>query len=35
MAHETESWVEKHWSWLVILFGIIFVTCINVWHPKL
>lgn len=34
-AASKESWVERHWSWLVILFGVIFVTCIDMFAPTL
>ena len=30
-----ESWVERHWSWLVILFGILFVLCIDNFNPRI
>jgi hypothetical protein len=35
MAHKTEHWLERHWSWLVILFGIIFVLCIDNFNPMI
>ena len=27
------SWVERNWSWLVILFGVLFVTLLDSFHP--
>ena len=29
----TRSWVERHWYWLTILFGVIFVLCIDLFAP--
>ena len=29
-----EPWVERHWSWLVILFGVLFVTLLDSFAPK-
>ena len=28
-----EPWVERHWSWLVILFGVLFVTLLDTFSP--
>jgi hypothetical protein len=28
-----ESWLDTYWQVLVILFGIIFVTCLVSFHP--
>ena len=29
-----QSWVERHWSWLVILFGALFITLLDTFAPK-
>ena len=29
----SESFLERNWYWFVIAFGVIFVTCINCFHP--
>jgi hypothetical protein len=29
------SFIERNWSWLVIIFGVIFVLCIDNFAPKL
>ena len=34
-AANKEPWVERHWSWLVILFGVIFVVCLDTFAPTL
>ena len=31
----TSSWLERHWYWLVIVFGIIFVLCIDLFMPAI
>jgi hypothetical protein len=33
MTHQTESWVERNWYWLVVLFGLIFVLCLDTFNP--
>jgi hypothetical protein len=34
-SNHTESWLERNWSWLVILFGVIFVLCIDFYAPTI
>jgi len=34
-SHEKESWVERHWYWLVITFGVICVYCIDMFAPTI
>ena len=33
-AGHKAPWVERHWYWLVIGFGIAFVTWIDSFHPN-
>ena len=32
-AHSSESFLERHWSWLLIAFGTILVIAINCFRP--
>jgi hypothetical protein len=32
-THHREHWLERNWSWLVILFGLIFIACIDLFFP--
>ncbi|GEM_PF-1258340 len=32
---ESEFWLERNWSWVVIAFGVIFVLCIDNFSPAL
>lgn len=34
-AEKKEFWVERHWSWLVILFAVMFVVWIDTFSPVL
>lgn len=29
----SQSWLERHWYWIVIALGVIFVMCLNLFHP--
>jgi hypothetical protein len=29
-----ESWLDRHWYWLVIAVGVLFVSVLDSWHPK-
>ena len=31
----SESFFERNWYWFVIAFGVIFVTCIDIFAPTL
>lgn len=33
VSHEREPWLERHGLWLVILYGILFVTTIVSFNP--
>lgn len=33
--HDRESWLDRNGLVLVILYGILFVTAIVTWNPKL
>jgi hypothetical protein len=34
-GHSREPWLERNWSWVVILFGVIFVALIDTFAPTL
>jgi hypothetical protein len=31
---DRESWLDRHWYWLVIAVGVLFVSVLDSWHPK-
>lgn len=33
MSASRESWVDRYWPWLVILFGLIFVSVLVSFKP--
>lgn len=35
LASERESWVDRWWPLLLILFGVIFVTCLVSFNPTI
>jgi hypothetical protein len=34
-SHPREHWLERNWSWLVILFGLILVISIDLFFPTI
>lgn len=32
-SHKTEHWLDRNWPWVVILYGIIFVTILVSFKP--
>lgn len=34
-SHESQRWIDRFWQPLVILFGIIFVTCLVCFKPSI
>jgi hypothetical protein len=34
-SHQREHWLERNWSWLVILFGLILVISIDLFFPTI
>ena len=33
VSGKKESLLERHWYWLVVLFGLIFAMCLDFFHP--
>jgi len=31
---DRESWLDRHWYWLVIAVGVLFVAVLDSFHPK-
>jgi hypothetical protein len=32
-SESSESFLDRHWYWFVITFGVIFVACIDIFAP--
>lgn len=32
-SRDSQSWLERHWYWVVIAFGVAFVMLLNFFHP--